>query len=134
MKSGIAVVIIAGICAALFGWLSLISLHTYQADGNLFSVTSISQVRGTTTLVRAVECGAVALICALIFLGGILAFVYPRDGKQLKPSNGNNAQVEVAAHLDAPAEWTCARCGEENPGNFDECWICLATRPGESAG
>jgi hypothetical protein len=134
MKSGIAVVIIAGFCTVLFGWLSLRSWHTYQADGNLFIVTSIGRVSGTTTLVRAVECGAVALICALIFLGGILAFVYPRDGSLLKPPIGDNAQGEVAADRDAPAEWTCDGCGEENPGNFHECWKCLATRPGESAG
>jgi hypothetical protein len=134
MKSGIVVVTIAGFCAVLFGWLSLMSWHTYQADGNQFIVTSISQVRGTTTLVRAVEFGAVALICILIFLGGILAFVYPRDGKQLKPSNGDNAQAEVATRLDAPSEWRCPGCGEENPANFDECWKCLAARPGENAG
>ncbi|MEM9017342.1 MAG: DUF2007 domain-containing protein [Verrucomicrobiota bacterium] len=21
-------------------------------------------------------------------------------------------------------DWTCAKCGEENPGNFEVCWSC----------
>jgi hypothetical protein len=25
-------------------------------------------------------------------------------------------------------EWTCKSCGEENPGNFDECWKCQEPR------
>jgi len=24
--------------------------------------------------------------------------------------------------------WRCAKCGEENPGNFDECWKCETER------
>jgi hypothetical protein len=31
---------------------------------------------------------------------------------------------------DGPA-WTCPNCHEENPGNFNECWKCLAMRPVE---
>jgi hypothetical protein len=27
------------------------------------------------------------------------------------------------------AGWTCKSCGEENPGNFNECWKCLTLRP-----
>jgi RNase P subunit RPR2 len=33
---------------------------------------------------------------------------------------------------DRPA-WTCKACGEENPGNFNECWKCLAMRPEANA-
>jgi hypothetical protein len=29
---------------------------------------------------------------------------------------------------DGRDEWTCKSCGEENPGNFDECWKCLGAR------
>jgi len=28
----------------------------------------------------------------------------------------------------AGAAWTCARCGEDNPGSFDLCWHCGAGR------
>jgi hypothetical protein len=28
-------------------------------------------------------------------------------------------------------EWTCKSCGEENPGNFDECWKCQTWRADE---
>jgi hypothetical protein len=27
--------------------------------------------------------------------------------------------------------WTCGKCHEENPGNFDICWKCQAERPAE---
>jgi hypothetical protein len=28
--------------------------------------------------------------------------------------------------------WKCKDCGEENPGNFNECWKCLKLREAES--
>ncbi|HLQ12449.1 MAG TPA: hypothetical protein VK130_04270 [Steroidobacteraceae bacterium] len=28
----------------------------------------------------------------------------------------------------AGPNWRCAKCGEENPGNFDECWKCETER------
>jgi hypothetical protein len=38
-------------------------------------------------------------------------------------------QLELESpDLDKPA-WTCAKCREENPGNFDICWKCQAARP-----
>jgi hypothetical protein len=29
---------------------------------------------------------------------------------------------------DAGPAWKCKSCGEENPGNFNECWKCLKIR------
>lgn len=29
---------------------------------------------------------------------------------------------------DAGPAWKCKSCGEENPGNFNECWKCLKVR------
>lgn len=26
-------------------------------------------------------------------------------------------------------DWTCSRCGERNPENFEVCWKCRADRP-----
>jgi hypothetical protein len=45
---------------------------------------------------------------------------------------GENTEPRSALEL-APVEedrpaWTCANCGEENPGNFDECWKCQTWR------
>jgi hypothetical protein len=31
----------------------------------------------------------------------------------------------------AGPEWKCPKCGETVPGNFDQCWKCMATRSGE---
>ena len=42
---------------------------------------------------------------------------------------------EVLAGLkqdDARPAWRCAECGEENPGNFDECWKCSRDQPAGS--
>jgi hypothetical protein len=129
MKSRIAVVIIAGSSAVFFGWMSLVSWHTYQTYGNQFIVTSISHVRGTTTLLRVIECGAVALFCSLIFVGGIFVLFSRRDVEQLESPDGETAQAEVVAGLDAVPPWTCPACHEENPGNFDECCKCQRNRP-----
>jgi predicted RNA-binding Zn-ribbon protein involved in translation (DUF1610 family) len=30
--------------------------------------------------------------------------------------------------------WVCPKCGEQNPGNFDECWKCQTWRAEESSG
>jgi predicted N-acetyltransferase YhbS len=39
-----------------------------------------------------------------------------------------------AARLESPdlgkPAWACTKCREENPGNFDVCWKCPASRPG----
>jgi hypothetical protein len=45
---------------------------------------------------------------------------WPEDQRELEsPDTGKPA-------------WTCAKCREENPGNFDLCWKCQAARPGSS--
>ena len=48
------------------------------------------------------------------------------------PTSDENAEPSNALQL-TPVEanrpvWTCAKCGEENPGNFDECWKCQTWR------
>jgi len=41
--------------------------------------------------------------------------------------------LEEQLELESPdvgnPAWTCAKCREENPGNFDICWKCQAVRP-----
>jgi hypothetical protein len=43
--------------------------------------------------------------------------------------------VKEQQELESPdvgkAAWTCASCGEENPGNFEVCWKCQSARPSE---
>jgi DNA-directed RNA polymerase subunit RPC12/RpoP len=52
--------------------------------------------------------------------------VAQREAAVENPSNAEPADYSGAA-------WTCSKCGEENPGNFNECWKCLAMRPGVEA-
>jgi hypothetical protein len=41
-------------------------------------------------------------------------------------------QLELESPDVGKPAWTCAKCHEENPGNFDMCWKCQAARPGAS--
>jgi hypothetical protein len=51
------------------------------------------------------------------------------------PATDEDAEPSNALHLTPVEEnrpvWTCAKCGEENPGNFDECWKCQTWRVAE---
>jgi hypothetical protein len=38
-------------------------------------------------------------------------------------------QLELESPDVGKPAWTCAKCREENPGNFDICWKCQAARP-----
>jgi hypothetical protein len=44
--------------------------------------------------------------------------------------------AEEQADLESPdtgrPAWACAKCHEENPGNFGMCWKCQAARPESS--
>jgi hypothetical protein len=40
--------------------------------------------------------------------------------------------LELNTTDDDRPSWTCPKCGEENPGNFDECWKCQTWRVEES--
>jgi hypothetical protein len=37
-------------------------------------------------------------------------------------------QLELESPDVGKPAWTCAKCREENPGNFDVCWKCQAAR------
>jgi hypothetical protein len=41
--------------------------------------------------------------------------------------------VALEPDADAGPAWICPKCHEENPGNFNECWSCLAMRPEATA-
>jgi hypothetical protein len=52
------------------------------------------------------------------------------------PKADENAEPRSALEFSPVEEsrpvWTCAKCGEENPGNFDECWKCQTWRVGDN--
>ena len=45
-----------------------------------------------------------------------------------------NAGGEQEAGPNARLPWQCPACGEENPGNFYECWKCQATQRASKIG
>jgi hypothetical protein len=42
--------------------------------------------------------------------------------------------VDLEPVADTGPKWICANCGDENPGNFDECWKCQTWRVGDTPG
>jgi hypothetical protein len=51
----------------------------------------------------------------------------PMTDEHAEPSN---ALQLTPVEANRPV-WTCAKCGEENPGNFEECWKCQTWRAPE---
>jgi hypothetical protein len=41
--------------------------------------------------------------------------------------------LELEPTKDERPSWECLKCGEENPGNFDECWKCQTWRLGKAS-
>ena len=50
-----------------------------------------------------------------------------RDARELQEVLTKEPDREFDAT--AAASWKCLSCGEENPGNFTECWKCQTIRP-----
>ena len=53
-----------------------------------------------------------------------LAPAPPEAEENLEPGSA----LELTPVEENGPAWTCANCGEENPGNFDECWKCQTWR------
>lgn len=49
-----------------------------------------------------------------------------RDSSEVPEEDATSESSDAVAS--GPA-WRCAKCGEENPGNFDMCWKCETMRP-----
>ncbi len=59
----------------------------------------------------------------LVILARELAEERARDAKLLEE------QLELESPDVGKPAWTCGKCREENPGNFEFCWKCQAARP-----
>jgi hypothetical protein len=93
----------------------------------------------------------IALLCVgAIYFGGfllqqhylprLLQLRYLRDGEVVdyplaraaKEQAAEDQFFEEQREMESPdvgkPAWTCASCGEENPGNFEVCWKCQAPR------
>jgi hypothetical protein len=63
--------------------------------------------------------------------------LYPALAEAIKaleppaPAESEAIDLSEAVSSAEPAgpAWNCPKCGEENPGNFNECWNCLMARP-----
>lgn len=55
-----------------------------------------------------------------------------REAREM--DEAGNAGGEQEAGPNARLPWQCPACGEENPGNFYECWKCQAMQRGSKIG
>jgi hypothetical protein len=99
----------------------------------------------------------IALFClGAIYFGGfilqqhyfprLLQLRYLRDGefvdyplaRAAKEQAAEDQFFEEQRQMESPGTgklaWTCASCGEENPGNFEVCWKCQEARAGIDPG
>ncbi len=53
-----------------------------------------------------------------------LAIQTAAERKEIEEEDEQNPEPTA----DAGPAWKCKSCGEENPGNFNECWKCLKMR------
>jgi hypothetical protein len=51
-----------------------------------------------------------------------------REAREIDEATTVDADAEAGPNAGSP--WKCPACGEENPGNFYECWKCQKWRPG----
>jgi hypothetical protein len=62
-----------------------------------------------------------------------MRLLHPGDARYADPeeeSNSADSDDPLTAPTDPPGpNWRCAKCGEDNPGNFDVCWKCETARP-----
>jgi hypothetical protein len=114
------------IAALVFGLLSasfvvgcVSSLNSVDRVGAQF-LASPSVRYGFTTVDRAGAMGFAAFISGLGCIGSIMAVRRARSDLR-----------RVRDPVVDPSAWKCAGCGEENPGNFGECWKCQRVRASE---
>jgi hypothetical protein len=105
-----------------------------------------------------VRVGEISLAFGLgaIYVGGfvlqqhyfprLLQLRYVRDGEVVdyplvsaaKEQAAEDQLFEEQREMESPdtgkPPWTCASCGEGNPGNFEVCWKCEAARAGADSG
>jgi len=47
----------------------------------------------------------------------------------LRESDAEAARLLLSTPAPVAADWSCARCGEDNEGQFTACWNCSQNRP-----
>lgn len=87
---------------------------------------------GFTTFDRYLPLAALIFLCAVVAIRYLIAAF--RDGDDQKHTLGTPNAGEQTADaggeptVDPGPPWKCRHCGEENPGNFNECWKCQKMR------
>jgi hypothetical protein len=68
------------------------------------------------------------LTVRLVQNGEIVRFPLAPKPSGPEEDTDSGSALELKPIEDGRPEWTCANCGEQNPGNFDECWKCQTCR------
>lgn len=59
-------------------------------------------------------------------MGDVWPELWILDERQLAEAQNIVSQIQSPPQ---EADWCCGQCGQDNAGNFEICWQCLAERP-----
>jgi hypothetical protein len=94
-------------------------------------ITGLMTRRGISTADPMAVLGCITVFFNAVFVTGIFGWLVPGFGKWIRDKR--DRIWPPAKQPDLGPSWVCAHCHEENPGNFDECWKCQRSRPGEQS-
>jgi hypothetical protein len=112
-----------GVFAVGFGLGCFGTWEAYRTEGAHFLLIQSGR-QGFTTFDHMIGLGAVTVLCGIAFAFSLVSLFSPKVGEPIE-----SQPPKDAADSNAGPAWTCPGCGEENPGNFEECWKCQRNRP-----
>jgi hypothetical protein len=56
----------------------------------------------------------------------------PAEEWETEEASGSGSDGDPKLQEENKPAWTCRKCGEKNPGNFEECWKCQTWRAEEN--
>lgn len=113
---------VLGILTALFGFVFWANWQRYDTSGTRFLLPGNGRYV-LTTFDRLILLGALTIVCGLFFLAN-LQVLFAAD----EPKSIDEDDPKKLSRSDAGPSWRCPGCGEDNPGNFEECWKCQRLR------
>ena len=116
-----------GLLALLFGYLVWAN---FDPDTVHFVSRGLGRRRlGVTSFDRLLPFAALAVLCGVVAIRSLIA-VLQGDSEVVDSTNPNERAPDGASDTapDPGPSWTCLGCGEDNPGNFEECWKCQRIR------
>ena len=127
MNPQAASVFFFGLLAVLFGYLFWAN---FDPDTVHFVSHGFGRWRlGNTSFDRLLPFAALTVLCGVVAIRSLIAVM--RGDSEVVDSTipSDRASGDGSDSVSDPGpSWTCPGCGEDNPGNFEECWKCQKNR------